>query len=172
MGKNSIVNLSLEVDDVAQGVPPLDPMPGVEFGMIDGGELDRLIAGDKAKHVPELFLAETSRVRVSALVSHRQVIAKPEIGAADYFDITTSKPELLVELAVERLFHRLADVDTALRKLPASVFGRAGPKHFVALASQDDSNVGAISISVNRLGYALHCAFDSRRNRAQYNLFA
>jgi hypothetical protein len=48
----------------------------------------------------------------------RHLIAQPVAGAAHDLDVLLAQADLFLELAVHRLFGRLAVLDTPLRKLP------------------------------------------------------
>lgn len=143
-------------------MPPRYPAPVIEFGMIHGVETDHRLRNTQPQQKPDLLLADTARTGIAPLITRGEAITQPALGAAHEADIVRVKTHLFVQFPVQRLFRGLADVDSTLGKLPAPVAHTTCPQHVAIVAHDNDADIGAKALVVNRFANPFHGALYSR----------
>ena len=141
----------LEIDDMIDRIPVVDPFPLIELGRAAGIEPQAFLARGQAQQEPFLLLPDAHRLAVTPHHAARQLVAQPAVGGAENPDIAGLEPDFLPQLAVHRLLCVLARIDAALRKLPGILPHAPGPEHGAIGVAQDNADIGAISIRINHL---------------------
>src|SRR5690606_4357737 len=110
------VDVAHEGDDLPQRIPVADPAPAIELGFGGPGHAHAFIGTGQTQQEPLLLLAHANRLGMAADQPLRQTIPQPAPGTAEYLHIAGQQPDLLVELAIQRLLGVLIAAYAALRK--------------------------------------------------------
>src|SRR5690606_12786629 len=147
----SDVHESLEVDDLLDRPPVVDPPAAVEFGLVRQIEAQTARVAIELQQKPSLLLADADRSLLAPDVSLRQAVAQPAPGLADQLDVVRLEAHLLAQLAVPRGLRALVRPDASLRELPPSTAAPAGDQHASGAVHQDDADVRAIALFVDEV---------------------
>lgn len=143
----------------------------IKFGVIDRIEANGRLLRRQAQQKPDLFLPDATRRGSLALVTVRQAVAQPAARGPDQLHVADPEADLLMQLAIKRLFRGFAHIDTALRELPSAVPGTACPQHLAVVAGHYDAHIGPEPFGVDGLGDSFHGAFNPRVHyRAVYGI--
>src|SRR5690606_37081770 len=112
------VHLPLEIDDLLDRPPVIDPAIAVELGLLGHIEPEPLRGRDELQQEPALLLADAERPALPADIALRQPVPQPALRHADQLDVARLEPDLLAQLPKHRGLRALLGADAALRKLP------------------------------------------------------
>jgi hypothetical protein len=65
----------------------------------------------------------------------------------------TLQPDLFLQLAIQRCFRRFVLSNAALGKLPPSPAGTPAEKYLAIIANQDDPDIRAKAVCIDRIGH-------------------
>ena len=74
---------------------------------------------------------------------------QPALGAAQNTHVLSQQACFFFQFAKHRVFRAFIQLDPALRKLPRMFLDALTPKHLVLRVAKDDSDIWAITVSVN-----------------------
>jgi len=142
------VDTTLEVNDVVDGAPEVNPAPAIELGLVGAIQADALVVTQEPQHEPALFLADTQRRAASTDVTVGQAVAQPVLGAAKDFDVGRVEAHLFVKLAEHGLLRTFVRVHASLRKLPTLVAYASREQQLALTVGQYNADVGAIAFRI------------------------
>src|SRR5258708_16454566 len=145
------VDSPLEIHHLAHRRPIISPAPAIEFGLVGQVEAQfRFLAGE-LQQIPALLLADAAVAHILA----GQTVAQPALRRSQHLDILALQTYFFLELAIQRVLHRLAAIDAALGELPTAPTDASTQKYFPRAASENDADIGAESVLVDVVGGGL-----------------
>ncbi len=160
LAQGPVIDLAFEENNIGERMPPRDPPPVIELGMIHCVESDHVFRNSELKQEPYLLLANTAWFSPTSLVPLRKPVMKPVAGSPQHLNMRVLETQFLMQLPVQGLFRRLAHVNTALRKLPTTVFQATRPQDITSMPLYDHAHVGAKTLCVDSSGNAFHGAWE------------
>src|SRR5690606_20501099 len=151
LGQRTDVNEPLEIDDLLDRPPVVDPAAAIEFRLVGHVEAQAVGLAVQMQQKPALLLPDAYRGLLAADVALRETIAEPAPRLADELDVAGPEADLLVQLPVHRGFRALVRPDPALRELPAAPPAPAGDQHAPVAVHQDDADVRAVTLFVDEV---------------------
>src|SRR5258706_12081912 len=148
LGERLAIDLALELDDRLHRDPVFVPAPGVELGLAVAAQLDVAVAPQHAQQVPDLLLSLVGAAPVAPDPFFGNLVAQPVAGAAEDAHVRGLEADLLLELAVHRLFRRFARFDASLGELPRVLVDSLAPEQVVVGVQEQDAHVGTVAVSV------------------------
>src|SRR5690606_38828734 len=142
------VDEPLEINDLLDRPPVVDPAAPIEFRLVREIEAKPLGVAVQLQQEPALLLADTERRLLAADVALRQAVAEPVLGLADERDVLRLETDLLAQLPVHRTLDALFRLDAALRELPPAAVPPSGNQHTPVAVHQDDADVRPIAFLV------------------------
>src|SRR6185312_8454545 len=138
------IERALERHDQRDEPVALDPLPGVEFGVV-GGEVDIAVAPLEPHREPFLFLPGIAPAPQPSAQLIGQLVGQPGLGFCD--DRGLVGAGFFLELAKRGVARRLAPVDPALRHLPRFFFliDAAADKNLAIAIQQHDADAPPIA---------------------------
>src|SRR5690606_31379224 len=107
------VNEPLEVDDLLDRPPVVDPAASIEFRLVAQIEAQAVGFAVQMQQEPALLLPHAHRGLLAADVALGQAVAEPALRPADQLDVAGLEADLLVQLPVHRRFRALVRPDAA-----------------------------------------------------------
>src|SRR5690606_18830622 len=150
--QGAAVDLTLEGDHLAEGIPVTDPAPAIEFRLAGQIHAYPGVIAEQAQQEPLLLLADAQRLAVGAHQALRQPVAQPAPGAGQDAHVVGIMADLLVQLAIQGLLGGLIGIDAPLGKLPGVLVDAARPEYLPDIVGQDDADIGAETIGVDHGG--------------------
>ena len=143
------IDIALEVDDLVDRIPVLDPFPVVKLGLFRVVQAEIRLVAENTKQEPALFLADADRIAILAHVTPRQAILEPVTSLAEHINLVWLEPDLFAEFTKHCLFGRLVFVDASLRKLPGILADALGPEKFALIVTEYYSDIWPETIGIN-----------------------
>lgn len=151
LAKCPLVDPAFKENDVPDSLPIVQPHPIVKFGSGVTIEPDALLIRAQLQQEPDLLLADAYRTPTTPDQMPRQPIAQPPASPSQDRHIVLPETDLLVQLAVERVFNRLAILNTALGELPRVFAAAPSPKHPPITISDNKAHVRPETVGINHL---------------------
>jgi len=147
------VDLPLEIDDLTDRIPEIDPPPLIEFGLGGPAEIERRVRSSQTEQEPPLLLTDDHGPAVTTHVFRGKPVVHPTGRLANEIDILRREPDLFIQLAIRGFCEGLARANSALRELPAPA-AYLPPEKYLALAMhQNDADVCAKAFGVDDIAH-------------------
>jgi hypothetical protein len=135
------VDIPFELDYLLHRVPKAYPTPIVKLWLLILVQFDPAVIAFEAEQKPFLFLANTKRVAVLTDEILGKSIVQPILSLMQNLYIGLRQANFFIQLSKQGLFHRLALLNPALRKLPRTLPYSFRPQQLSLPIANDNANI-------------------------------